>query len=244
MFLPLDDVDSLGRPRPLPGPYRLLAIGIDIGQIHDPSAFVAVEAHEVTVQAADPLFGEWPLRETHYRVLGGQRLPLGTPYPEVARRANLLAKRLYDWDSRGDVHMLVDSTGVGRPVCDLIRAQVIPQCHVTAVTLTGGDKGDPSVLWRLEASIGKAFLVSRLQALLQSRRIAAPMDADMAAMASELKGYEIKAKPETGHLQAGAFAVGAHDDLVTALGLAVLGDLSMSEARYGPFVGDLPSPVL
>jgi hypothetical protein len=113
---------------------------------------------------------------------------------------------------------------------------------VTAVTLTGGEKGDDDVLWRLEASIGKAYMVSRLQALLQSQRLTAPMDADMAAMAEELKVYEIKAKADTGYLQAGAFQVGTHDDLVTALGLACLVDLQ--EVRYGVAFGELPSAVL
>jgi hypothetical protein len=242
MFTPLDAATDAAPPRPRPGPYRVVTLGVDCGQIHDYSAICAVELSEVTVKAADPLFGEWPIRETHFRVLGAERLPLGTSYPAVAQRLCLLAKRLHDRDSRGDYHALVDATGVGRPVVDLIRGSIIPQCHVTAVTLTGGERGAPDVLWKLEASIGKAYMVSRLQALLQSQRLVAPVDPDMAAMADELKVYEIKAKPDTGHLQTGAFQVGTHDDLVTALGLACLVDLQ--EVRYGVAFGELPSAAL
>ncbi len=203
---------------------------------------MACELTEVTLKAADPLFGEWPLRETHFRVLGAQRFPLGTSYPDVARRVNVMVKRLHDRDSRGDYHLLGDSTGVGNSVLDLLRESIIPQCHVTAVTLTGGAKGDPDVLWKREASIAKAYMVSRLQALLQSGRITAPMDPDMAAMAAELKTFELRAKADTGHLQSGAFSVGAHDDLVCSLGMAVLCDLQ--EVRYGCSFGDLPSAAL
>lgn len=228
-----------------PKPYRVVCLGVDVGQVHDPSAICAVELTEVLVKAADPLFGEWPIRETHFRVLGAERLPLGTSYPAVAKRLCVLAKRLHDRDASGDYHALVDATGVGRPVVDLIRQSIIPQCHVTAVTITGGDRGDPDVLWKLEASIGKSYMVSRLQALLQSQRVQAPgepPDEDLAAMAEELKVYEIRTKPDTGNDQFGAFKVGDHDDLVTALGMACLVDLQ--EVRYGPFVGELPSAVL
>lgn len=242
MFTPLDQATAATPPRGAPGRYRVVCLGLDVGQLHDPSALCAVELTERTIKAADPLFGEWPLRETHFRVLGAERLPLGTSYPDVAARLCLLAKRLYDRDSSGDYHALVDCTGVGRPIVDLLREQVIPQCHVTAVTLTGGARGDPDVLWRQEASIAKAYMVSRLQALLQSGRITAPMDPDMAAMAAELKTFELRAKADTGHLQSGAFVVGSHDDLVTSLALACLVDLQ--EVRYGVAFGDLPSAVL
>ncbi len=69
-----------------------------------------------------------------------------------------------------------------------------------------------------------AWLVNRLQALFQSGCLHLPPDhPEAAAMAGELKNYELKSDPD-GDLRFGAFRVGTHDDLVTALGLAILID--------------------
>jgi len=62
--------------------------------------------------------------------------------------------------------------------------------------------------------------VSRLQALLQSGRLHLPRTAEAEALAAELLDYEIRVD-EHANDKYGAFKVGSHDDLVTALGLAV-----------------------
>jgi hypothetical protein len=88
-----------------------------------------------------------------------------------------------------------------------------------AVTFTHGDRYD-----RGKGLLGKAYLVSRLQALLQTQGILLPPDHPEArAMADELKVYEIRVDTNANDTY-GAFKVGTHDDLATALGLAVLDD--------------------
>lgn len=73
--------------------------------------------------------------------------------------------------------------------------------------------------------MGKGYLVSRLQVLLQERRVRLPAsDPEAAALISELENYQIRIPPD-GNEKYGAFSVGSHDDLATALGLAVLRDL-------------------
>ena len=73
-------------------------------------------------------------------------------------------------------------------------------------------------------SVGKAYLVSRLQVLFQSERLKLPRQHPEAeALVQELLDYEIRVS-ERANDTYGAFKVGAHDDLVTALGLAVLED--------------------
>ena len=79
-----------------------------------------------------------------------------------------------------------------------------------------GSEGDE---WRL----GKGYLVSRLQVLLQNHRLRLPRTAEATVLAQELLDYEIRVDPD-GDAKFGAFKVGKHDDLVTALGLAVLRD--------------------
>ena len=71
--------------------------------------------------------------------------------------------------------------------------------------------------------MGKAHLVSRLQVVLQSGSLRLPETPEARHLAEELFDYEIRVD-ENANDRYGAFRVGAHDDLVTALGLAVLGD--------------------
>jgi hypothetical protein len=70
-------------------------------------------------------------------------------------------------------------------------------------------------------SLGKALLVSRLQVLLQTRRVHLPRTAEAETLARELLDYEIHVD-EQANDRYGAFRVGSHDDMVTSLGLAVL----------------------
>lgn len=65
--------------------------------------------------------------------------------------------------------------------------------------------------------------MSRLQALLQTGRIHLPETTEARTLAQELRDYEIRID-ENANDTYGAFKVGTHDDLVTALGLAVQRD--------------------
>jgi len=67
----------------------------------------------------------------------------------------------------------------------------------------------------------KAHLVSRLQSLLQLNRIHMGDYEEMRALARELADYELRVT-DNARVTAGAFKSGTHDDLATALGLAVL----------------------
>jgi hypothetical protein len=98
---------------------------------------------------------------------------------------------------------------------DLLKSADVP---VRPVYFTHGDRRseqrDGSI------SLGKAWLVSRLQALPQCRCILLPKTLDARVLAQELLDYEIKVDEKANDTY-GAFRVGTHDDLVTALGLAV-----------------------
>jgi hypothetical protein len=79
-------------------------------------------------------------------------------------------------------------------------------------------------------SLGKARLVSRLQALLQSERIKLPSVPEAEALTRELLNYEIRVSQDANDTY-GAFKTGTHDDMVTALGLATI------EERLRPIQG-------
>jgi hypothetical protein len=71
----------------------------------------------------------------HYAVRHLERLPLGTPYPEVGTHL----VRLFAGPPLAGTILAVDFTGVGRPVLDLLRRTKIP-ASLRAVTITGGSK--------------------------------------------------------------------------------------------------------
>lgn len=227
----LDAMDAMDAaaidPRALvPTPAATTVLGVApgaIGASSRPAALCAVRHEARLLSPGDPLFGEAPLWETHYVILGAERLEAGVDYPVVARRVNTLARRLYDRDSRGDYHVLVDATGAGVPVVELIRQSVIPQAHVTAVALGTGDAADPSILWRHATAVGTAYLVSRLQAILQGQRLHAPArDRAVAALIERLAAHDPAQEP---------------DALVIALALGCA-------AEYQPVRYGLPSNML
>lgn len=113
------------------------------------------------------------------------------------------------------VTIYMDATGVGQPVVDEMRSRGLSP---VAVYFTHGDKRTEEGYSTVR--LGKAWLVSRLQTLLQGRRIHLPNTQETHILARELLDYEIRISEDASD-RYGAFKVGTHDDLVTALGLAV-----------------------
>jgi hypothetical protein len=184
-----------------------VTIGVDIGQKHDPTALVVAEA-------ADGNQPSFIVRMLH-------RLDLGTPYPQVVERVAEVCEHVTARVGQSPSSIKVDATGVGAPVFDLLRQRLSDGHHVEAATFTHGDR-----LTRDEHGwlrVGKGHLVSRLQVLLQSNRIKLPDTEETRQLVDELLAFEIRI-PEDGNERYGAFRVGKHDDLVVALGLAVLQD--------------------
>lgn len=198
-----------------------IVIGVDFGKQSDPTAICVVEALKVD---RPPLRPEW-----HFEVRHMERLPLGTNYLAVGQRVaevvrNIEARPVPANVSPPRIHLIVDATGVGIGAVDIVRdAMHGSRARLTAATFTHGETLNRKRTW----TVGKAYLVKRLQMLFQSQRIKLPANHPEAlAMANELKNYELKQDPD-GDLKFGAFKVGTHDDLVTALGLAVLDDPPM-----------------
>jgi hypothetical protein len=91
---------------------------------------------------------------------------------------------------------------------------------VVPMSFTAGDRRTES--WEdgcLRVSLGKAFMVSKLQAMLGSGRLHLPRTREAGVLTKELLGFELRVD-QSGHERFGAFRTGAHDDLATAVGLA------------------------
>lgn len=198
----------------------LTTIGADIGQKKDPTAIVVTE---ITMRESGLARRR---EEPHYHARHIERLPLGTSYPRVAERIGEICHGV-KIRSGSRPHLFVDATGVGQPIIDLLDDAAPEATGIWAVYFTHGDQRKEHSS-ELRISLGKAYLVSRLQMLLQCGRIHLPKDHPEAnALVKELLDYEIRVG-EDANDRYGAFRVGTHDDLVTALGLAVQKEPSVS----------------
>ena len=187
-------------------------IGVDLGQKHDFSAVAVVERREggrphfLSTLEAEPAI-------CHLRHL--ERIALGTPYPKVVERVAWLT-RAPEMGGRSTV--VVDGTGVGGPVVDLLRRADLDG-YLVAVTITGGEREHRTEGGR---SVPKRDLIATLEVMLEEQelRIAARLP-ERRRLIEEL--MSMRAMP----LENGREAYGAsgrkHDDLVLAVALACWG---------------------
>lgn len=208
-------------------------VGVDVGQKVDPTAIVVCEQVErvsdtgrLTLPQRAGMYDARDIQrvgvrtETIHTARHLQRLPLGMPYPEVAAQVAAVVEGLV---RRGITRprIMVDATGVGGPVVDILRERLGRHARdLIAATFTHGGRYSQDDSARL-ATVGKAYLVSRLQALLQTSRLKLPQTAEAEQLARELQNYEIRIDDDAND-RYGAFRTGTHDDLVTALGLCVV----------------------
>jgi hypothetical protein len=205
-------------------------LGLDLGQAQDPTALVVLErivvppdpANGKRLAGSGPPLGVrtyWnppprPPDRTRYECGHIDRLKLGTPYPDVAEHvAAMLRSPVL---AEADTALVVDATGIGRPVVDLlIRLGLDP----VAITITGGDT--------VSADAGgfrvpKRDLVGTCSVLLQTKRIQFSEKLPLTPLlVHELLEFRVKIDPLTAHDSYGArVREGAHDDLVLAVAVA------------------------
>jgi hypothetical protein len=193
-----------------------------IGKCSDPTAVCIVQRVKPgTVSNPDDpkriTSGRVPEPETMFVVREIGRLPLGTRHTVGAYK---LASALHDLrvsDPTGEIRFLLDVTGVGEGVADLVESYIPGNVKMTRCWFTGSERLDKR---GREWNVGKAWMVSRLTSLLETGRVRLPDTAQSQALVEELRDFEYRVTPSA-NLVAEA-RVGAHDDLVTALGLATL----------------------
>lgn len=226
-----------------------IQIGVDIGKVTDPTAISVAEVVQQETgrfRACKPIpahidkSGRFvsakdaePVYRTRWIVRQIGRLALGTDYPEVAKKiVDMLCGERF---AVRRIRMLIDVTGVGQAVFDMVKKEIYERIHgvnglsaeqrerlknvsLQPISFVHGQKYD-----RKHGTVGKDFLVSKMQARLQYGDIDVPGTAEAKATCEELKVYETRIN-EKGNAQHGAFQTGKHDDLATALGLSVLED--------------------
>jgi hypothetical protein len=213
--------------------------GLDLGQARDFTALAILERtrpdepsppERETFRARHwwsgietmPVRPAVPKRERAYAVRHLERFPLGTSYPAIC--AHMV--ELFEQPPLAGTRLVVDQTGVGRAVVDMI-CRARPQATICPITITAGHEVVPDGAgWH----VPKKELVSVLQVLLQSHRLQVARRLRMApVLVKELEAFRVK-------ITAGALETFAswrerdHDDLVLAVALAAwVGEHAMQE---------------
>ncbi len=153
--------------------------------------------------------------EHSYAVRHLERLAAGTPYPEQVKTTKDLVSRLEQ--EKGRVSLIVDQTGVGRPVTDMLRAvKLKPGVAIITAGDTPSREGD-------EYRVPKRDLVSSAQVLLQSKRLTIASSLSLAqALITELLSFKatITLQRDNASGPPEPWRERSHDDLVLAVALA------------------------
>jgi hypothetical protein len=220
--------------RKQPPPERRFIVGLDLGQVSDPSALAVLER-------TDQPDAEGKSRR-HYACTYLKRWTLGTDYPSIVTEVAALLQKLPEPSRKV---LCVDQTGVGRPVVDLFAKANLPG-RLVGVTITAGHEAT-----KLTRGYGvpKRLLASVTQAVLQTKRIKIAANLKEAKILQrELANFRVKINPGT---TSESFEArdGEHDDLVLAVAMAIwFGEKMMHSLKirtaedYG-FGGDGDNPL-
>jgi hypothetical protein len=189
---------------------REFFIGLDLGQRRDRTAFVVLEVADIASKHLSAVTFA-PERSIRRTVRHLERVPVGTPYPEVVERAIRIADRLA---RAAPTSLIVDATGGGIPVADSLR-KPSAKWRLAPVIINAGYR-DTYVdgFWR----VSKQDLIGRLQLAFDFGEFQIePSLSETETLVQELtamRGFERKRgrtieAPGT-----------AHDDLALALALA------------------------
>lgn len=171
-------------------------VGLDLGQSADFTALSIIEPINTN-----------PEPDYYLRRLERVR---GLDYPAIVRKVGRVMRSR---ELASNATLIIDQTGVGRPVFDLfVQAGLNP----IGVSITGGDGvTHDGNQWR----VPKRDLVSVLQIILQNERLKISNRLKLAdALQSELLNFQMKIS-DSGHDSYAAKGSG-HDDLVLSVALA------------------------
>lgn len=204
----------------------MFIIGLDLGQTADYTALAVLERLDQEY---------WRTRQYSYASRYLERFDLHTSYPDIVRRVKMLVNILPLKENEVDCaeyELVVDQTGVGRPVVDLLRQASL---SVTAITITGGNSFARA---GQDYTVPKRDLISNLQVLLQSKRLTFAENLPMVKiLINELLNYQVKITETAHDVYSGR--EGVHDDLVLAVALAGWygeNGAGVLEVGYSPFV--------
>jgi hypothetical protein len=204
---------------------RNFIIGLDLGQAQD---YTATSIIEMVKEG-----GTWD-----YHVGQLERVR-GMPYPDVVTRIESIATGL--WELSGDYPqarqppaLVIDATGVGKPVFDMFEHVRVLKGWVkpVGILIHGGDRvTNEGRIYRTP----KRDLVAVLQVLLQNDRLKIAKVDLRDTLKQEMLNLRQKIDPETAHDSYSAWRERDHDDLVLAVALACwYGEIKLRKQHQSP----------
>ena len=194
----------------------MILIGVDPGQAQDPTAISAVERHALDAEERRMKRDiEHKRKLERLDVIHCERLPLHTTYPEVVDRVYAVHEQALKLDD--DVVVLLDLTGAGRPVRDMMAPRFK---RLFPITITSGLQATFD-RQHGEWHVPKRVLVSVTAIALQQRGLTINKDIpDATTLVRELETFKVK-KSKAGNDTFEAWRDGDHDDLVLATAMCV-----------------------
>lgn len=190
--------------------------GLDLGQSQDFSAFIVTDVE--AFPELDPLPGYHVALQNRYSVRHIHRWPLSTPYTEIVRDLQRWYSLAPHWQGST---LIVDGTGVGRAVVDMIREAKLA-CNVLPYSITAGREPNDDTTDGKMPTVPKKDLVAAVQAVLQMRRVKfAGRLEHRETLEKELEGFRVKVDAITRNETFGEWRDGKNDDLVLSLALAI-----------------------
>jgi hypothetical protein len=200
-----------------------LFAGLDPGKKRDFTAFAVLESQ--AVQRA-PLPGSFV---PHFVNVYTIRDLVRWQQDSYENMSNRVSARLRNPIMK-DATLIVDETGIGAAVTDMMRKR---GWHPRPVTITGGSKVSRDGAYGYH--IPKRDLVTTVGLLLESRRLRIPTSLPLAqTLAEELHNFKVTISA-LGHDSYGAgddWREGSHDDLVLAVALAAWFGENVSQSGY------------
>src|SRR5579884_670412 len=192
-------------------------VGLDLGKRLDYSAICVVEKAEPAPGVPGSRFDhiQWMYtRPKGLLVRHLERIHLGTPYTQVVARVEKVIEQLRQ---HGNCDLVVDATGVGMPVVDMLRDAKLDCSLVPVLIVSGSEQHRTNGVWH----VPKLDLLAGVQSALErgllriSRKIP-----ESALLVEEMMNVTAKVR-SSGSLRLGADGFGQHDDLVLAVALAL-----------------------
>ena len=188
-------------------------VGLDLGQARNYTAMAVLERrwHQATPAEFIASGGRGYEGEYRYRVVGLDRCSLGTSYPDVVQ---WVKARLQEYPTENIGAVVVDATGVGSAVMDLLKRANLG-VRLVGTVITGAHASPAGAGATTVAgyqTVSRTELLTGLQVAVQAKRLTVAM--------SECREWEALCR-ELVLLRMDGKRAGVQDDLAFALGLAV-----------------------
>ena len=154
-------------------------VGVDLGQRGSHTAFVVVERFEQPPDFTDMLRGAG--FRTRYVVRLAERVPLGTPYADAISRLKMITGKLA---ARGACIVVVDESGAGIPIVELMRKEL--SSRIVAITITSGQAAT-------QMGVPRAALITKMQVMAEREELEIPANCrDTEALKAELVNLSLQ----------------------------------------------------